>query len=315
MNAEEKKDPLQDHLLSKVKKSGYPLEIEVSSILEHESFVVFNSQYYFDEEAKQGRDIDIYAIPIFEIHDRLLPLRLSTDLVIECKKSETHAWVFYTRPRIPMSGIYMSGQFRTTVPKPEGDITKSFEWLLQQHCLDLHYDDFAQIAIAYDEIKKRKMDAESGRDRKNGSSRKEIFEAINQLVKFTNYEMHKTHERIARVKQSRRHHQEIVTLFFPIVVFDGDMFEVFFDVGEPRLERRKHMILGTHYRCPYCENVESYTIDIVHRPYFQEFMRLWKRRFDSTEQRMLKNHSELLRRASEDRTKLTERSLSNPNQV
>ena len=51
MQPEPKKDTLEDYLIRKIKKSGYSLEIEVSNSLENEKFVVFNTQYYFDEEA------------------------------------------------------------------------------------------------------------------------------------------------------------------------------------------------------------------------------------------------------------------------
>lgn len=300
MNQEKGKDTLEDYLIEKVKKSGYPLEIEISDLLENERFVVFNTQYYFDEEAKQGRDIDIYALPLEPdpLDDRLLPLSLSTDLAIECKKSETHAWVFYTRPRIPMSSIYMRGQYRTTVPEPKGHPTESFDWLLQEECLSLHYDKFERIAIAYEEIKKRKMDKETGKEVKNGSSRKEIFEAINQLVKFTCYEIHGTH---ARIKELPRTEREYITIFFPIIVFDGDMFEVFLVSGEPHLEKKTHMLLTTHYRCPYCGEVESFTVDIVHRSYFREFLRITKKHFYATRETMWKKRDELLKKAKEDR--------------
>lgn len=310
MNPEEKKDSLEDYLLAKVKKSGYPLEIEVSNILEEERFAVFNTQYYFDAEAQQGRDIDVYAMPIERVDDGLSPLALNMNLAIECKKSETHAWVFYTRPRIPMSSIYIRGQFRTTVPKPEKFSPESFEWFLQESCLALHYNRFAEIAIAYDEIKKRKMDTESGRERRNGSSRKEIFEAVNQLVKFTSYEMHQIYRRIASVSQTP--YREVITLFFPIMVFDGDMFVMFLDDGEPRLERREHVILGTHYRCPYCDNVESYTVDIVHRPIFKGFLQLWKTHIADTTKVMRGNHSELLAKANEDRAIFAEERSKRP---
>lgn len=63
MKPEEKKT-LEDHLIKAIKKSGYPLEIEISNLLDKD-YVVFNTQYYFDEKAKQGRDIDIYASPLF----------------------------------------------------------------------------------------------------------------------------------------------------------------------------------------------------------------------------------------------------------
>jgi len=308
MKQEEGKDTLKDYLIEKVKKSGYPLEIEISDSLEKQKFVVFNTQYYFDEEAKQGRDIDIYALPLEPdpYDDKLLPLFLRTDVAIECKKSETHAWVFYTRPRIPMSSIYMRGQYRTTVPKPEKFPTGSFEWLLQQKCLVLHYDKFERIAIAYEEIKKKKIDKETGKEGKNGSSRKEIFEAINQLVKFTCYEIHKTYDRITEL--SKTSGREYITIFFPMIVFDGDMFEVFLVSGEPILEKKTHMLLATHYRCPYCGEVESFTIDVVQRSHFNEFLRTMKMHLYKTREAIWKNLDELLKKAKEDRMRFEKES-------
>lgn len=299
MKPEERKDTLEDYLIEKVKKSGYPLEIEVSNALENERFVIFNTQYYYDEEAHQGRDIDIYALPLEPdpYDDKLLPFRLRTDVAIECKKSETHAWVFYTRPRIPMSSIYMGGQLRTTIPTLKEFSIESFNWFLEQKCLIFHYDGFERIAIAYEEIKKKKMSAETGK----GSSRREIFEAINQLVKFTCYENHQTSNRIAEMSEISS--REFITIFFPIVVFDGDMFEVFFEYGEPKLEKRNHILLATHYRCPYCREAESFTIDIVHHSYFSEFLRSMKTHFYKTRKTMVKNYDELLKKAKEDKAK------------
>jgi hypothetical protein len=304
MEPEEGEDTLEHYIIGKVKKSGYPLEIEISNSLENERFVVFNTQYYFDEEAQQGRDIDIYALPIEPDPDRakLLPLIMRTDLAIECKRSETHAWVLYTRPRIPMSSIYMGGQFRTTVPKPESFSTESFEFFVQQQCLALHYDKFERIAIAYDEIKKKKMDKGAGKEGKNGSSRREIFEATNQLVKFACYETHHDYDRAMEL--SKTSSLEFVMIFFPIIVFDGDLFEVFLVSGEPTLKRRNHMLLETHYRCPYCGEVESFTVDIVHRSYFNEFLRILKMYVYKTRETMVKNRDELLKKAKEDRDRL-----------
>lgn len=167
MKPKEKNRTLEDHLIKRIKKSGYPLEIEISNLLDKE-YVVFNTHYYFDEERKQGRDIDIYAMPLdveldtklVEMEKKLLPFRLRTELVVECKKTETHAWVFYNRHNIPISGHHISGQFKTSVPKPRKFSTDSFKWTLQK-CLALHYYKFEQVAIAYEEIKKRKLEKEN----------------------------------------------------------------------------------------------------------------------------------------------------------
>jgi hypothetical protein len=301
MDEKEGKGTLEDYLFEKVKKSGYPLEIETSNSLENEKFVVFNTQYYFDEEARQGRDIDIYALPLEPdpLDDKLLPFVLTTDVSIECKKSETHAWVFYTRPRIPMSSIYMEGQYRATVPKPQRFSTDSFEWFLQQECLMLHYDKFERIAIAYEEIKERKLDKGPGIEGKNGSSRREIFEAINQLVKFTCYEIHQTHTRTTELSSASN--REFITILFPVIVFDGDLFEVFFDSGEPKLQRKNHVLLATNYRCPYCREVESFAVDIVHRSHFSEFLQVLKMHFFKTRESIFRNRDELVKKAKADR--------------
>ena len=283
------------------------MEIEISNLLDKGKYVVFNTQYYFDEEIKQGRDIDIYAMPLecHPLEEKLAPFNIRTELAIECKKSETHAWIFYTRPRIPMSSIYMSGQYRTSVPEPEEFSTESFQWLLKRKFLDLLYDKFERIAIAYDEIKKKKIKKETQkRKEKSGSSRREIFEAINQLVKFTCYEIHQIFRRISKTSSDR----EYIVIFFPIIVFDGDMFEVNFDSGEPRLKRKNHILLATHYRCPYCQEVESFTVDIVHRSYFSEFMKILKTYFYGIREIMLQNYDELVDKAKETRIKYVKES-------
>lgn len=179
MITKKKKLIFEDYLLERVKDSGYPLEIEISNLLDiRKEYVVMNTQYYYDIETSKGRDIDIYAFYLKSLlSEKVESFSLRTELAIECKKSESHVWVFYTRPRFPMSRMYISGQYRTSVPKLEEHSSESFQELLEGECLDFLYTKFERHAIAYDEIKKKK----------GSSSRREIFEAINQLVKFTCY--------------------------------------------------------------------------------------------------------------------------------
>jgi hypothetical protein len=191
----------------------------------------------------------------------------------------------------------MRGQLSTTIPNPKEFSTESFSWFFEGKCLILHYGSFERIAIAYEEIKQKKMTAETGKD----SSRREIFEAINQLVKFTCYENHQIADRTAGLSELPS--REFITILFPIVVFDGDMFEVFLEHGQPKLEKRNHILLTTHYRCPYCREVESFTIDVVHRSYFPEFLRSLKAHFYETMQTIRENRDELFKKAKEDKAK------------
>lgn len=296
MNPDETNKTLEDHLIQQVKKSGYPLEIEISNILESRHYVVFNSEYYFDEEIQQGRDIDVYALPLDPdpLNDEILPFRLRLELAIECKKSEPYAWVFYTRPRIPMNSIYMTGQLTTSFPKLGEFSGDSSGWLLESKCLKLHYDGFERIAVAYDELKKGKA------NEKAGSHRNEIFEATNQLTKFVNYLNHRTEKRISESPEERPK-REMIMILFPIVVFDGDMFEVFFKGGEPMLWKTKHILLSTHRHCPYCKDSKSFTIDVVHRSYFEEFTDLLRIHFIKMNKIIFEKHDELLSKIDNDR--------------
>jgi hypothetical protein len=295
MTNEENKT-LEKHLIKQIKRSGYPLEIETSEILESRHFVVFNSEYYFDEEAQKGRDLDIYALPLEPdpLNDAILPFRLRFELAIECKKSDAYAWVFYTRPRLPMSSVYVGGQLTTTFPKRKKWSEDSADWFFDRECLKLHYDRFDRIAIAYDELKKDKA------NEKAGSHRNEIFEATNQLVKFVNYLNHRTGKLVSELP-AETPYREVIMILFPVIVFDGDMFEVFFKGNEPMLWKTKHILLSTHRYCPYCKESKSFTIDIVHRSYIEEFTDLLITYFVKMNEIFLEKRDDLKSRISNDR--------------
>lgn len=291
-SSSETRRTLENHLVEEIKKSGYPLEIEISSFLDKD-YIVFNTQYYFDEDLKQGRDIDIYAIPFLNLDDvaddKLAPFGLRTEIAIECKKSETHAWVFYTRPLIPpVSRLYVGGQYFDTVPQPQSHVSAIEGLLFEKN--PLHYDSFGKAAIAYQEIKKLRN---SGAQNQTRKSRREIFEGVNQLVKFICYEIGQSRETSVMPKNFS------ILLLFPIIVFDGDLFEVTFESGEPKPERRMHLLLNTHYRSPYSKKVQSYLVDIVHRTYFSEFLKILESDFIQIRKCIVENHSEFVKIAKE----------------
>lgn len=303
MASDEEKRTLEEHLKREILKTGYPLEIQVSSLLERESFIPFNTHYFFDEELRIGRDIDIFSHPPTEtemdLTDETLKVAIRIDLPIECKKSTTHAWVFYTRPKLSMNGIYINGQYHNTMIQPKFS-TDSFNWVFLEQYLVLHHKEFEHIAVAYDEIKKEK------KDKGSKSSMREIFEATNQLVKFVCYETHQIFKRIEKFPEYRARQRELVVLFLPVIVFDGDIFEVTFGNLEPKLRKVSNLLLQTHYRCPSCLKVESYAIDIVQATYFNEFLRTVKANLNKTKEILLQKNDELLSRIRKDKSSANE---------
>lgn len=304
MKPEKEKRKLRDYLIQEIKKSGYPLEIEVSRLLE-KNYLVLNTEYYFDEEEREERNIDIYAIPRglpkIDSKQRKNTFILQTNMAIECKKSETHAWIFYTRPN-SSRWDKITGQYKTTVPKvlvgarSLSKLPHTFDEALEHTCLGrgLHHDAPKRIAITYNEIKKQK-------NKKHGESRRQIFGAVQQLVKFSFYELHRHFDKFPKELEGSI---EMIVMLFPVVVFDGDMFEVYFDTGKPRLRRKNHILLATHNRCPYCQKVGGFLVDIVHYSYFSKFLKTIENDFLRIGKNTLKMYSKLESIAKEARAQV-----------
>jgi hypothetical protein len=227
------------------------------------------------------RDIDIYAIPNIDIEyitDRekaktLYPFSLRTEIAIECKRSKSHAWVFYTRPHTyPPDYLYTDGAYRDNLEKGSG----YSQFLFGK--VRLHYDEFEEVAVAYDEVK-----IEKGRDK---DSRRDIFGALNQLIKFIQYTMGPPKEQI---REETFH----ILMFFPIVVFDGRMYKVQLEEGQPILSRAEHILVETHYRSPFTGKAEGFLVDIVHRSSLPDFMKLYSD-LNGMRESIIEHHDEWL---------------------
>jgi len=285
-----------EFLADSIKSSGYPLEIETSNLLEKKNFVVSNTCFYYDEEIKEGRSIDILAAKETGIQEqkslaKLSPFNMHALSVIECKKTSAHAWIFYVRPSITASTCYLSGQYLTYVPRDNP--FDFFRDMLEARCRVLHYDKFKRFAIAYQEIKKQK----TNEPRRSGSVRNEIFEGVNQLVRFLCYEIHQRLRNIDTFDSDFRRENIGMVFFFPIIVFDGDMYQATFDSGKLRLKRAKHVVLITNHHCPYCNKAEGFTIDVVHRSYFEEFVDILEKDRIALFKMLLRDKNFLLERA------------------
>ncbi|QND96675.1 hypothetical protein SY91_04120 [Burkholderia cenocepacia] len=81
-----------DKMIAGVKKTGYPLEYEISAILKSRGWTIISGMYYIDSDRDQPREIDIVAYKISNT-----PVKVVTALIISCKKSANAAWGFLAR--------------------------------------------------------------------------------------------------------------------------------------------------------------------------------------------------------------------------
>jgi hypothetical protein len=189
--------------------------------------------------------------------------------------------------------MFVNGQYATSVPSRDEFTTDSFEWCFEEETVKLHYDKFSVSAIAYDEIKKKKIVGSSEK------SRKEIFEATNQLVKFIRYDSNEAMKRYMRLHEELG--REYIQLIFPIIVFDGDMYEATFDSGQLKIQKTNHILLTTHFRCPYSEDVKNFTIDVVNKTQFAALVDLVTKDIAECSKAIYLNKDELLQKAEGNR--------------
>ena len=76
-----------------IKKTGYLLEYQVSSLLQHHGWIVINNKYYVDDVQGGAREIDIIAYKATAIQG----FHVYTSLIISCKKDEENAWALLAK--------------------------------------------------------------------------------------------------------------------------------------------------------------------------------------------------------------------------
>lgn len=153
---------MEEYLKKQLERTGYPLEIEISSILDKRGWIPFNNDFFLDESGKE-REIDINAVRAMGRIGGFLPIDRSIEpfftgfnLVIECKKSTDWAWTFFTRPTKVTCGAYFffSGQYLDFLQALTGNVQGLINSIFSVE--SSHYDNFRSVASTYTEIKTSK---------------------------------------------------------------------------------------------------------------------------------------------------------------
>ncbi len=244
---------LNSYLRKEIRKSGYPLEIEISSMLDGKWEDVINTDSYYDSDEGKTRDVDINARRYYDFHRSFL---FTVNLTIECKKSENSAWVFFSRPfkysPFEVDGHYVDGMQTLT---KNFDITTNMELIVSAS--KLHYSRIRKVAPCFAEFHYQGKKSEN-------DGKKEIFEAENQLKKYISY----------TAEQVLTGNVPAFTEFtFPCIVFDGEMFEAQIKGGRLKLQKIQHVLLPTSQPSKYCQYDRSFLIDVVHKSFFKAFLR------------------------------------------
>jgi len=212
-----------DKLKEDILKSGIPLEILVSQLLQKDGWKTANQFPYFDGREEKIRAVDVIALR-------------KIGLVIECKKATDHPWTFYVAPKSdPWPKIIIEkGHVRTSRGKevPPSKFPKS-------HIFD---KDVKAGMISYVPFGKRD----------------DFFEAKNQVLSGLYY------------TNPTKETKELGFPVYPVIVFDGDMYEFYLDKGELIIKPIEYL----HFIASSPISRGDFLIDIVNIAHLPKFLKL-----------------------------------------
>jgi hypothetical protein len=260
-----------DYLKEMIEKSGFPLEIEVCSLIKslderlklEFGARISTSAYYLDKDEGKGRELDVKAaIPIdyFDKEKGVKRTGIYLHLLIQCKSVPGNAWVFFRTPH-------------EIIPHCIGtSLADALEWMprsLADFELNpqLHYQNIP-ITTIYDEYI---LDDEMSNKKDSN-----LFESLVSLTKATAYELENENqdfrEELRQIGADIKNDPpDYAHLFYPIVVFDGKLYLTEKTTSEGFvLTQIDHLGLFMDYVSRHYDMV--HVIDIVQRKTFGKFI-------------------------------------------
>lgn len=232
-------------------KSGFPSEIEIGNILRKNGWLVVNQYPYIDKDTKKIRAIDVLAMkPISQ------PPVLGSLLLIECKKSEKHDWVFHTQQKerefLPLIGTIVDC-FKKIAKSPLSD---KLEQLVRNAAVGELFgletpssDLWAKLSGLHILDKAIKIGVLSVIP----DSKDDFFEATQQII-----------SALENLVEGTKYF-----IIFPVIVFDGEIYEFYQENDEMKVLPTNHIQFMS-----YGKDMSPCLIDITRKTYFSEYLKM-----------------------------------------
>jgi hypothetical protein len=244
-----------EFVAEELRKSGFPLEIQVADILSENGWSVFPSYLYFDYDDGVHKELDIIAYKVLKGQiDASDYYNVHVELLIECKKREDNTWVFFPRKVTPspylqvisridsfdVARLCTEGKSELSIyPKQIWTKLKPRKYIPSEFAYQLWSTDATQSAfksffeqeksLSFDPVKlEKKMQKKFNRE----GERREIHSALGGLAKAAIYrqvQMAEVTQQLLDVTLMEIASGEepvgqfYFHYFFPVLVFDGKL--------------------------------------------------------------------------------------------
>ncbi len=236
------KDDLETKVLAEIEKTGYPFELWASECLRSFGYRVANNIYFVDKDEGKGREYDLRALKNEEINLDGRKHYVRHCLLVECKRSAKRPWVVFTSPvnsydQEPCE-LYVAGAIKEKLIKEE-------LYQIKEHPV------FSppRRGRSYFEPFKGAEDGEA------------VFKALTTATKAL----------VDAVESSFAAGGNSICFYYPIVLFDGILFEAYLENKAIRLERTNHLAVSMFYRSATYKEI-LVTVPIVTRAGLTDFI-------------------------------------------
>ncbi len=224
-------------ILKELRKSGFPLEIQVGSRFSNSGWTVRHQAISRGEGERNPTYIDILATKLIEGNFARFG-RLNFTVVCECKKSENMPWVFYSPPAGHIIRELAAMTYVKTLAEPPLEFAEMSLLAKTHYLIRDPVDRFAQTSqlIGWKEESNSKGKNPKGKIPKGRNSGfNQINEAINQVVSATGHRVRTLRDMIKLVPSA-------MIVVCPLIVLDGAMYEYNLGIDEePNVKPTSHV--------------------------------------------------------------------------
>ncbi|MDD3175138.1 MAG: hypothetical protein PHU51_01525 [Candidatus Nanoarchaeia archaeon] len=229
-------ESIEEQIRKDLLKSGFPLELNVASILEDKGWNVLQNEYI--SEGDHEYEIDIIAFKIFEAEYENITFKLRTRFIIECKKSEKHPWVFFMREKQEFDTSY-----KLLKRISNFGINRPFRLKSNGSSEDIN---FLKNEIGYDDLNVFKWNNKSTsycQAFRDPNKENQIYFAIKSLLRNLKIIQNKLNKSLYDGQWT----EIFLNIDFPVIVLDGNLFECFLKKGDLKINSSSEIPFITNY--------------------------------------------------------------------
>jgi hypothetical protein len=233
-------------LEEKLAKSGFPLELGCTHLLQRRNWGVMNNFLFEDPEEHKHREIDAFACDAPAIFDD--KSCLTVYVLVECKKS-AYPWVFF--PSIKKTDrttlglrdmIFRDGETKRTHDESDSLVS------------DLRWNSrfiSSEISSWFFETEEKKH---------------VMHDAISKLAKAAYYVT------VGQREDSEPLHPPCLFVVYQAIVLDGLLCSAALRGRDIHLSPKKQVVLGMNFICPSFRT--HMLVDVIHASYFSKYVKI-----------------------------------------